>query len=427
MKLNYKRTFFVGLAFLSISAFWQLYDNIIPLILQNTFKVGETMTGTIMAVDNILALFLLPIFGALSDRIRTRFGRRTPFIVIGTVIAVISMMMIPIADNNQNFILFFISLGVVLLSMSIYRSPAVALMPDITPKPLRSKANSIINLMGAVGAIFTLAMISILIPKESSPNYTNIFLSVAILMVVAVGILVITIRENKLAKEVSSTDCTEDEESHLDNLNESITMDKNVRRSLNFIFASIFLWFTAYNAVTTAFSRYAITVWDLQGGGFANALMVATGAAILSYIPIGIISSNIGRKKTIIGGIVMMSISYFFGFWFKTYSPLINVVFAFTGIGWAAINVNSYPMVVEMARSADVGKYTGLYYIFSMSAQVFTPILSGFLLENISYRTLFPYSFVFSLLSLGTMLMVRHGDSKPPKRKSTLEHFDVED
>ncbi|CAK7086532.1 MFS transporter [Tissierella sp. P1] len=427
MKLNYKRTFFVGLAFLSISAFWQLYDNIIPLILQNTFKVGETMTGTIMAVDNILALFLLPIFGALSDRIRTRFGRRTPFIVIGTVIAVISMMMIPIADNNQNFILFFISLGVVLLSMSIYRSPAVALMPDITPKPLRSKANSIINLMGAVGAIFTLAMISILIPKESSPNYTNIFLSVAILMVVAVGILVITIRENKLAKEVSSTDCTEDEESNLDNLNESITMDKNVRRSLNFIFASIFLWFTAYNAVTTAFSRYAITVWDLQGGGFANALMVATGAAILSYIPIGIISSNIGRKKTIIGGIVMMSISYFFGFWFKTYSPLINVVFAFTGIGWAAINVNSYPMVVEMARSADVGKYTGLYYIFSMSAQVFTPILSGFLLENISYRTLFPYSFVFSLLSLGTMLMVRHGDSKPPKRKSTLEHFDVED
>ncbi|MCQ4925151.1 MFS transporter [Tissierella carlieri] len=427
MKLNYKRTFFVGLAFLSISAFWQLYDNIIPLILQNTFKVGETMTGTIMAVDNILALFLLPIFGALSDRIRTRFGRRTPFIVIGTVIAVISMMMIPIADNNQNFILFFISLGVVLLSMSIYRSPAVALMPDITPKPLRSKANSIINLMGAVGAIFTLAMISILIPKESSPNYTNIFLSVAILMVVAVGILVITIRENKLAKEVSSTDCTEDEESNLDNPNESITMDKSVRRSLNFIFASIFLWFTAYNAVTTAFSRYAITVWNLQGGGFANALMVATGAAILSYIPIGIISSNIGRKKTIIGGIVMMSISYFFGFWFKTYSPLINVVFAFTGIGWAAINVNSYPMVVEMARSADVGKYTGLYYIFSMSAQVFTPILSGFLLENISYRTLFPYSFVFSLLSLGTMLMVRHGDSKPPKRKSTLEHFDVED
>ncbi len=427
MKLNYKRTFFIGLAFLSISAFWQLYDNIIPLILHNTFGIGETMTGTIMALDNILALFLLPIFGTLSDRINTRFGKRTPFIIIGTVIAVTSMMIIPMADNSQNFILFFISLGVVLLSMSIYRSPAVALMPDLTPKPLRSKANSIINLMGAVGAIFTLAMISILIPKVDSPNYTTIFLSVASLMVVAVSILVITIRENKLSKEISMTHYSEDENSPLDTMNKDATMDKDVRRSLNFILISIFLWFTAYNAITTAFSRYATKVWGLQGGGFANALMVATGAAILSYIPIGFISSNIGRKKTIIGGIVMMSISYFCGFLFKTYSPLINVVFAFTGIGWAAINVNSYPMVVEMARSGDVGKYTGLYYTFSMSAQIFTPILSGFLLENISYKTLFPYSVVFSLLSLGTMLMVQHGDSKPPKKESALEHFDVED
>jgi MFS family permease len=204
-------------------------------------------------------------------------------------------------------------------------------------------------------------------------------------------------------------------------------MSKDVKRSLGFLLASIFLWFTAYNAVTTAFSRYAIKVWDLQGGGFANALMVATGAAILSYIPIGIISSNIGRKKTIITGIIIMSISYFFGFFFKTYSPLINVVFAFTGIGWAAINVNSYPMVVEMSRGSDIGKYTGLYYTFSMAAQIFTPILSGFLLENISYKTLFPYSVVFSVLSLCTMLMVKHGDSKPQKKKSTLEHFDVED
>lgn len=122
-----------------------------------------------------------------------------------------------------------------------------------------------------------------------------------------------------------------------------------------------------------------------------------------------------------------MSISYFCGFFFTSYSPLINLVFAFTGIGWAAINVNSYPMVVEMSRNSDVGKYTGLYYTFSMSAQIFTPILSGFLLENISYRTLFPYSVIFSLLSLGTMLMVNHGDSKPTKKRSALEHFDVED
>lgn len=427
MKLNYKRTFFIGLAFLSISAFWQLYDNIIPLILQNTFGIGETITGTIMAIDNILALFLLPIFGALSDKINTPFGKRTPFIVIGTTIAVIFMMLIPIAANNQNFFLFFVSLGVVLLSMSIYRSPAVALMPDLTPKHLRSKANSIVNLMGAVGAIFTLVMIKLLIPKENLPSYANIFLAIAILMIISVIILVIVIKENRLRKELSNSNHSQDEESNSINLNKNNTIDKDVRKSLNFLFASIFLWFTAYNAVITAFSRYATKVWKLQGGGFANALMVATGAAILSYIPIGIISSSIGRKKTIVIGIIMMSISYSFGFLFKTYSPLINVVFAFTGIGWAAISVNSYPMVVEMSRSADVGKYTGLYYIFSMSAQIFTPILSGFLLENVSYRTLFPYSVVFSLLSLCTMLMVNHGDSKPPKKQDALENFDIED
>lgn len=423
MKLNYKRTIFIGLAFLSISSFWQLYDNIIPLILQNTFNLGETMTGTIMALDNVLALFLLPLFGAFSDRVSTRIGKRTPFIISGTIISVIFMMLIPYSDTNKNFPLFFISLGIVLIAMGTYRSPAVALMPDLTPKPLRSRANSIINLMGAVGAIFTLAMISLLIPKEANPNYSTVFITVAVLMVVSVIILLLTIKENKLSKEI----VIDNTESPTENYNAQGTLPQDVKKSLIFLLISVFLWFTAYNAITTAFSRYALKVWGLQGGSFANALMVATGAAILSYIPIGIISSNIGRKKTIIAGIIMLSLSYFCGFLFIEYSPIINVVFAFTGIGWAAINVNSYPMVVEMSRSADVGKYTGLYYTFSMSAQIFTPILSGILLENISYRTLFPYSVVFSLLSLCTMIFVRHGDSKPPKKKSTLDHFDVED
>ncbi len=426
MKLNNKRTIFIGLAFLSIASFWQLYDNIIPLMLQNNFGLGETLTGGIMALDNVLALFLLPLFGALSDRVSTRIGKRTPFILIGTGVAVVFMLLIPIAAENNNFILFVISLGIVLIAMSTYRSPAVALMPDLTPKPLRSKANSIINLMGAVGAIFTLAMISILIPKEDLPNYFNVFAVVAALMVIAVTVLFFTIKENKLLKEVS-----EDKDGHFQDSPEEIKregqpMAPEVKRSLFFLLASVFLWFTAYNAITTAFSRYATKVWGMQGGGFANALMVATGAAILSYIPIGIISSKIGRKKTIIIGIIMMSISYSFGFLFTEYSPLINVVFAFTGIGWASISVNSYPMVVEMSRSADVGKYTGLYYTFSMAAQIFTPIASGILLEKVSYRTLFPYSIVFSLLSLGTMMFVHHGDSKPIK-KSSLEHFDIDD
>jgi maltose/moltooligosaccharide transporter len=427
VKLNYKRTFFIGLAFFSICAFWQLYDNIIPLMLENTFGLGETLTGAIMAVDNVLALFLLPLFGAFSDRVNTRFGRRTPFIVLGTFFSVLFMMLIPYADQARNFNLFVIALGFTLLTMGTYRSPAVALMPDLTPKPLRSKANAVINLMGAAGGIFTLAMISLLIKKVDRPDYTPVFLSVALLMAAAVFVLVITIREKKLASEMAEQEPFAPQQSNIRNEEENAQMPRDVRKSLYFLLASIFLWFTAYNAVTTAFSRYAGKVWGLQGGSFANALLVATGAAILSYIPIGFVSSAIGRKKTILIGILMMSASYFSGFLFAEYSPLINIVFAFTGIGWSAINVNSYPMVVEMSRSSDVGKYTGYYYTFSMAAQIFTPILSGFLLENISYRTLFPYSVVFSLLSLCTMLMVKHGDSKPPRKDSNLEHFDVDD
>ena len=424
MKLDYKRTFFLGLAFLSVSAFWQLYDNIIPLMLQNTFGIGETMTGTVMALDNVLALFLLPFFGALSDRTDTKLGKRTPYIVGGTIAAVVFMLLIPIADNIKSFPLFFVSLGAVLFAMSTYRSPAVALMPDLTPKPLRSRANSVINLMGAVGGIITLISISLLVPKEASPSYMPVFTVIAVLMVAAVAVLLLTIKEKKLGEKVKS-EYPDEEEDEKDE--SSKDMPSDVRRSLNFILASIFLWFTAYNAVTTAFSRYAARVWGLQGGSFANALMVAMGAAIISFIPIGILASRIGRKKTILAGITLMSLSYIAGFMFINYSPMINVVFAFTGIGWAAINVNSYPMVVEMSKSGDVGKYTGLYYTFSMSAQIMTPILSGFLLENVSYRTLFPYSVVFSVFSLITMLQVKHGDSRPPKKKSALDHYDVED
>lgn len=422
MKLNYKRTILLGLAFLSISSFWQLYDNLIPLILQNTFGLGETLTGSIMALDNVLALFLLPIFGALSDKVDTRIGKRTPFILVGTTLAVIFMMLIPYADNTKNFPLFFISLGAVLLVMGTYRSPAVALMPDLTPKVLRSKANAVINLMGAVGGIYTLFMMSRLIPKVENPSYSSIFIAVAVLMVVSVALLFITIKENKLAKELPL-----DEEP---SSNEKVTdqkLPKDVMRSLIFLLLSVFLWFTAYNAITTAFSRYATKVWNLQGGGFANALMVATGAAIVAFIPIGAISSRVGRKKTIIAGIVLITLSYFVGFLFVEYSPLINVVFAFTGFGWAAINVNSYPMVVEMSSNADLGKYTGYYYTFSMAAQIFTPILSGILLENVSYRILFPYAVFFSLASLCTMMFVKHGDSKPPTKRSILENFDVDD
>ncbi|MDF2589060.1 MAG: major facilitator superfamily 1 [Anaerocolumna sp.] len=427
MKLNYRQTFFIGLAFMSICAFWQLYDNIIPKILSDTFHLGETKTGAIMAIDNVLALFMLPMFGSFSDRIHTKLGKRTPFIIVGTILSVIFMTLIPIADKNTNFFLFFISLGALLIAMGSYRTPAVALMPDVTPKPLRSKANSIINLMGTLGAIFTLIMMRILIAKVSRPDYSIVFFTVSALMVFAVILLVITVRENNLVKKTKELDVDSIEMNKEETKLENDSLPPEVKRSLIFILASIFLWFTAYNAVTTAFSRYATKVWGLQGGGFADALLVATGAAMVSYIPIGFISSKIGRKKTVISGIILMSISYFMGLFLIHYSPVIFVVFAFTGIGWAAINVNSYPMVVDMSHGSNIGKYTGLYYVFSMTAQIITPILSGALLENVSYRTLFPYSLIFSVLSLCTMIFVKHGDSKPVKKTNALENFDIDD
>lgn len=429
MKLNYKRTFFIGLAFMSISAFWQMYDSLIPLMLQNTFHLNETVTGAIMAADNVLAVVLLPLLGALSDRTDTRFGRRTPFIVVGTALAVAFIMLIPAADNSRNLPLFMFSLGAVLLSMGLYRSPAVALMPDLTPKPLRSQANAVINLMGAVGGIYSLILISVLLGDEPQPDYTILFAGVAILMVAAVVILVLTVREKKLAVELAAqedfADNKEDTAAASDRGKTALAPD--VRRSLIFILLSIFFWFTAYNAVTTAFSRYARNVWQIEGGGFANCMMVATVAAIISYIPIGVIAGKIGRKKSIMIGLGLMLGCFFGAAFLPAYHPVVNVGFAMIGIGWAAVGVNSLPMVVEMCASGDVGKYTGLYYTFSMAAQIFTPIFSGFLLQHISYRALFPYAAVFTVLALFTMSQVRHGDSKPVSKKNMLEHFDVDD
>ncbi len=448
MKLNYRRTFFIGLAFLSICAFWQMYDNIIPLMLQDTFGLGETVTGVLMAMDNILALVLLPLFGSLSDRLNTPLGKRTPFILVGTVLAVLFMMLLPMADKKQSLVLFIGALFATLLAMGLYRSPAVALMPDLTPNHLRSRANAVINLMGAIGGVYTLIMIKLLVGEGERPDYAPLFVSIAAIMVLAVGVLLLTIRENRLRRELEELEAeTQKTEAETQKTEESRTvpetqetegsrivsekqeavLPREVKKSMIFILLSIFFWFMAYNAVTTAFSRYTKNVWGMEGGSFADCLMVATVAAILSYIPIGSISAKAGRKKTIMGGVLMLVVCFGAAGFVESYHPAVNLLFALIGIGWAAINVNSYPMIVAMSQGSDIGKFTGTYYTFSMAAQVLTPVLSGALLEKVSYRTLFPYAFLFSVLAFITMSRVKHGDVKPQKKKSLLENFDVED
>ena len=429
MKLDNKRTITIGFAFLAISAFWQTYDNIIPLILKYFFNIGDTLSGGIMAMDNIFALIMLPIFGAWSDKVNHKRGKRTPFIFVGTVIAVAAMLLLPLAANSRNLVMFVTALFVTLFAMSTFRSPAVSLMPDVTPKPLRSKANAIINLMGAIGVICALALIMFLVGEGKTPNYEPLFIAIAAIMVISLVIILTKVDENKFVAERIAKEKEwgiEDEEEITDE-NGNTTLPKPVKRSLIFLLLSVAFWYMAYNAVTTAFSKYATEMWGMEGGGFAGALMIASVGALLSFIPVGIISSKIGRKKVILFGVLLLAVSFFCGCLFKTPNSGVNIVFLLVGMAWASINVNSYPMVVEMCKGSDIGKFTGMYYTFSMAAQVLTPILSGFFLEHVGYWTLFPYATVFAVIAFCTMLNVKHGDSKPEPPKGKLEAFDVED
>lgn len=546
MKLNYKRTIFVGFAFFLICAFWQAYDNTIPLILTNKFGMSQTASGAIMALDNVLALFMLPLFGAISDRHNSKLGKRTPFILIGTIIAAVAFVGLSFMDNMQmrniaqvtdidspaamqviydhegdavlqtpegdefvlsdvfseeefcaipsqitrtdnavktadgteyaladhfteaeqkslakhtdgkaftnphytdyvvparqayawqqtaenpmTLVFFILLLLVVLVSMATFRSPAVALMPDVTIKPLRSKANAIINLMGSAGGIVVLGLGMVFATsavKNSMMSYTLYFAVIAGIMLLALGIFMWQVREPRFAKEM------QEESKHfgIDEEEESQTSKKKLgkgeKRSLIFLLASIVLWFMGYNAVTSKYSVYATNILNKD---YNFTLIVAQAAAIISYLPVGIVSSKVGRKKTILAGIVMLTTAFLVACFLRESSPtlLMNCMFALAGIGWATINVNSFPMVVEMCRGGDVGKYTGIYYTASMAAQTVTPLLSGLLMDKMGMTTLFPYATVFAGLAFGTMLFVMHGDNKPVAKRG-LEALDVED
>ena len=444
MKLNNKRTILVGLAFLSICAFWQMYDSIVPLILTRTFHLNETFSGAIMAADNVLALFLLPIFGGISDRTDTSLGKRMPFILFGTGCAIILLNILPLLDNGYaaapstfKLVSFVIVLGLLLIAMGTYRSPAVALMPDVTPKPLRSKGNAIINLMGAVGGILYLAVAAVMYPNSkvqglAHVNYQPLFLVVSAIMFVAVGVLFLTIKEPKLTAENRELEKQHPEWNLAeDDGSGNQVLPAPVKRSLGFLLASIALWFAGYNGVTTWFTTYISVVMGQGLGGASTCLLVATAGAIVSYIPIGALASKIGRKKTIMGGIILLAACFLLGFVLTTVYSSINavmfVVFALVGLAWAAINVNSLPMVVEMCKGSDIGKFTGYYYTASMSAQIITPILAGTLMRHISYQILFPYAALFVSLSFVTMLFVRHGDVKAEAKKGLEAFEDMDD
>ncbi len=515
MKLNYKRTILVGFAFFLISMFWTAYEAIIPLILTNKFGMSQFWSGVVMAADNVLAVFLLPIFGALSDKCRSRHGRRTPFIFIGTILAALLVQTLSFADNAQlknisdistvddpaalaviyeeqkdttlltpegeEFVLsdlyskdeftsirsgdiiavdgeqfspytnhvtpareacaadrtakapvvlitFIALLLGVLISMAIFRSPAVALMPDVTIKPLRSKGNAIINLMGTVGGMLALVMGMIFgISKVSNAmmNYTSYLAVLSGIMLIALGIFLLSVREPLWAKQMQADSVKYGIEEKEETVREKRSLSASEKRSLIFILLSIALWYFGYNAVTSKYSVYATKVLQIKDFNFT--MLLAQASATIAYIPSGLIASKFGRKKTIMTGVVMLMTSFAVAAFLRPGSPgwLMNAMFVLAGVAWATINVNSFPMVVEMCSGGDVGKYTGFYYTASMAAQTATPLLSGLLMDQMGMTVLFPYAAVFVGLAFVTMAMVKHGDSKSAA-KVGLEALDVD-
>lgn len=516
MKLNYKRIILVGFAFFLIQAFWQAYDNTIPMILTNKFGMSQAWSGAIMALDNVLALFMLPLFGAISDKHHSKWGRRTPFIVVGTLIAAVMLIALSFVDNaqlhhisdvaaiddpaaletiydreadetlltpgGQKFVLsrqftkeeftqirsqitvdgaavtnpdytnyvmparqacawdatakspvtlvFFIALLlVILVSMSVFRSPAVALMPDVTLKPLRSKANAVINLMGSAGGILVLVLGMVFATsavRNSLMSYTGYFAVIAAIMLAALVVFMLTVRENEWAAEMQQQSV----ELGLEDKEEAATGERKLSvdevKSLIFLLLSIVLWFFGYNAVTSKYSVYASNILHKD---YNLTLIIAQAAAIISYLPVGFIASRVGRKKTILAGVVMLTAAFTTASFMSAESPtmLMNAMFALAGIAWATINVNSFPMVVEMCSGGKVGKYTGFYYTASMAAQVATPMLSGLLMDRMGMHVLFPYAAVFTALAFVTMLFVRHGDSKPEVKRGLEALDEMED
>ena len=480
MKLNYKRTILVGFAFFLISAFWQAYDAIVPLALTNHFGLPQSISGIVMSLDNILAVFMLPIFGAISDKVNTKMGKRTPFVLFGTIVAVVAFVALTFVDNYQLSLLamteapelfaqsllegadkaalqdaakelalkltisnplplvgFLLTLLVVLIAMATFRSPAVALMPDVTIKPLRSKGNAIINLMGTAGGIIVLLFGTVFsTSKNLTMSYTGYVMAVCGVMLAGLFIFLATVKEKAWAQEM-------EEETIRLGLEEAPAVEekggvkiiaekkdgkmvkhgglsKDQFKSLMLILASVALWYIGYNSITSKYSVYAV---NELGVDYGLTLIVAQAAAIVSYIPVGMIASKLGRKRTILTGITMLATAFIIGaFIGEGVNPLVMYpVFMLAGMGWATINVNSFPMVVELAKGGEVGKYTGYYYTASMAAQICAPILSGFLYDIFGMRyVFFPFGAIFVIGSFITMFFVKHGDSKPDA-KSVVE------
>jgi MFS family permease len=431
MKLNYGKTFLLGFGFLGVSVLWLLYNSYVPIFLQAGnpafskaatttvgFGLSAGLAGFIMTLDNIAALFIQPIMGVISDRTRTRLGRRMPYILLGAPIAAVAFILIPIAVNRipaalsgqtgqlgGQLAFFMIVVGLMLLAMAAFRTPLIALMPDITPSPLRSKANGVINMMGGVGAILATFGGSMLYRI----NKVVPFVVGAVILVLTALIVVWKIKESKEYTETSGTT-----ERWWDTLKGIGAIPREDRKSLILILAAIFSWFVGYNSLETFFTSY---------GTFKLGVSESTASLLLGFfsvtflafsIPGGMLADRWGRRRTIITGLSVFTVLLIAASFLPNLYAIAAILFL-GGMSWALVNINSLPMIVDLAPSDRLcGTYTGLYYISGTLAAIVGPILNGAIIDATgkNYNMIFVVAPAFLLLAIGCMWFVTRGEAR---------------
>ena len=486
LKLNYKRTLVIGFAFFSILMVWQAYNFYCPLFLRtlledvlaqkNATEYTDFIIGSIMALDNVLSLFMLPIFGKLSDKTKTKYGKRMPYIILGMAATIIAFPFMALCYIWNSIVGLIITMLVVLIIMNVYRSPAVALMPDVTPKPLRSTANGMINLVGYFGPI-VIAVVNMVPFFKFGQGETGLVkvlapvVVVLISLVIAIIILVTKINEPKILEEMKEELALGEE---LSATNEKIEDDKPLskadKKNMWVLLVAVCLWFMAFNAFETFnstycdeyYSEYAVcesvdfdsdtTYYILDGENYvavdeytagtvyytknsgtgiaSTGTIILTVSSVITFAVAGYFAVKFGRKSNVVVGVLMLAIGclliYLLGVGSKP-SAIIYLYFVILGIGWALINVNSYPMMVEMSSSGNIGKYTGYYYTASMLAQSFTPILMGAIIAfvpAITLRHLFLYSTIMAILAFIVIFMFKENKNKKIEAKVGLGALD---
>ena len=389
-KLNYKKTFLLGFGFFATSITWSVYNAFMPKLLSE-FIVSSALIGFIMTFDNYFALFIQPAVGMYSDGIKTRFGRRMPFLMVGMPLAVIFIFLIP---NYKSLATLVATILLMNLSMSLFRSPVIALMPDITPEEQRSKANSIINFMGGIGSLIAFFIGSIL--WNMSPKYP--FYLAGTLVLLSFVILFTCVKEKR---DVINYEQAEKKVNFKEGFKVAF---KNP--STKFLLMAICAWFMGYNGIETFFTRYGEMYLGIDVSAAAFSFTFISLSFLVFAIPAGIIGTKIGKKKTITIGLIG-AMSIFFILIFVRDILIIRILFIVLGIAWSMININSYPFVAQMSPLGYLGTFTGMYYLFSSIANIVSPPLLGLLFDLIGYNCMFVYGLFFMLVAFLFMRKVK--------------------